>query len=180
MNSSKDIWSEYHHRLLGFINARVDSSDSEDILQNVFLKIHEKIDSLKDPEKLESWIYQITRNAIIDYYRTRKPGLELPSWINGTDEEENEVRRELSSCLLPMINDLPEKYRTALYLSEIEGKPQNDVAKLENISLSGAKSRIQRGRALLKKALNECCTIEINNKNQLVSYESKGSGCDPC
>ncbi|MCP5016955.1 MAG: RNA polymerase sigma factor SigZ [Ketobacter sp.] len=180
MNSSNQIWVEYRKKLLGFIRSRVDPDDSEDILQNVFLKVHERIDTLQEQEKLESWLYQITRNSIIDYYRIRTPGLELPDWLNDELDEDNVVRRELSACLAPMIDDLPEKYRTALYVSEIEGKPQVEVAKLENISISGAKSRIQRGRTLLKQALNECCNIEINSKNQLVGYESKEGGCKSC
>lgn len=178
--NSKEIWHEYHKRLLRFIHKRVDSDDSEDIIQNVFLKVHEKIGTLKDPEKLESWLYQITRNSIIDFYRVRKPNLDLPHWVIVESEEDNIVRQELSICLLPMIENLPEKYRNAFYRSEIEGKPQKEVAELEKISISGAKSRIQRGRALLKQAINECCNIVINKRNHLVSYETKGKGCESC
>ncbi|HHC73482.1 MAG TPA: RNA polymerase sigma factor SigZ, partial [Thiothrix sp.] len=80
----------------------------------------------------------------------------------------------------PMVKMLPDKYKKAVQLSEIEGKTQQEVAKLEGISLSGAKSRVQRGRKLLKAILNECCQIEINRRNQPVSYEPKEQTCKIC
>ena len=79
-----------------------------------------------------------------------------------------------------MIEQLPDKYREAIKLSEIEKKTQKEVAELEKISLSGAKSRVQRGRALLKAMLHDCCQIEINKNNQLVSYEKKDKDCKFC
>jgi len=175
MKTTQDIWQEYHNKLSGFIKARVSRDIAEDILQDVFLKIHIRIGSLKEDARLESWLYQITRNSIIDYYREKKPTDELPIWFEQEQGREDEIiRQELSSCLTPMIEELPEKYRNAIKLSEIEKKPQKEVAELENISLSGAKSRVQRGRGLLKAMLNNCCQIEINKNNQLVSYEKKG------
>ena len=87
--------------------------------------------------------------------------------------EENTIKKELSLCLEPMINTLPHKYRHALQMSEMENKTQKEVSEKEGISLSGAKSRVQRGRGLLKSMLFDCCQFEMNNKNQVVSYEKK-------
>jgi RNA polymerase sigma-70 factor (ECF subfamily) len=145
------------------------------------MKIHLRIESLKDDTKLESWLYQIARNAITDYYRNRRVSEELPEWIEQPQpEEEESIRQELSACLEPMIRELPDKYRNAIRLSEVENKTQREVAELEGISLSGAKSRVQRGRALLKNMLNDCCQFEINIKNQVVSYEKKEKDCKFC
>ena len=181
MKATDDIWFEYHNKLSVFIKTRVADDVAEDILQDVFIKIHSRIDSLKENTKLESWLYQITRNAVIDYYRSKRPTEQLPDWIKQTQPGEDEIiRQELSSCLAPMIEQLPDKYRVAINLSEIERKTQKEVAELENISLSGAKSRVQRGRALLKSMLHDCCQIEINQNNQLVSYEKKDRDCKLC
>ncbi len=79
-----------------------------------------------------------------------------------------------------MVKELPDKYREAVQLSELENRTQKEVAELENISLSGAKSRVQRGRALLKTMLHDCCQIEINQNNQLVSYERKEKDRKSC
>jgi RNA polymerase sigma-70 factor (ECF subfamily) len=181
MKKTEGIWIEYHNKLSVFLKTRVDSDVAEDILQDVFVKIHDRIDSLKENSKLESWIYQITRNAVIDYYRSKRPTADLPDWLEETKSDEDEtIRQELSSCLAPMIEELPDKYREAVKLSEIERKTQKEVAEQENISLSGAKSRVQRGRALLKVMLHDCCKIEINKNNQLVSYEKKDKDCKYC
>jgi RNA polymerase sigma-70 factor (ECF subfamily) len=181
MKAIEDIWFEYHNRLSVFIRTRVPKDVVEDILQDVFVKIHTRIDSLKKITKLESWLYQITRNAVIDYYRSRRPTENLPDWIEQPQSDENKIiRQELSLCLAPMIEQLPDKYRVAINLSEIERKTQSEVAELEKISLSGAKSRVQRGRALLKSILHDCCKIEINKNNQLVSYEKRDRDCKFC
>lgn len=182
MSNTEDIWNKYNSNLLAFVKSRVGGKEiAEDILQEAFIKVHEKINTLKDSAKLESWLYQITRNSIVDYYRAKDPKQELPSWVAGSEiEGENIIRRELSGCLASMINELPEKYRLAVQMSEIDGRTQKEVAEKESISLSGAKSRIQRGRNLLKAMLHGCCEIEINSKNQMVSYEKKKNGCGEC
>ena len=154
---------------------------ADDLLQDVFIKVHARIDSLKEDAKLESWLYQITRNTIIDHYRSKRTTEELPDWIEQPQPEEEEViRKELSSCLEPMVKKLPDKYRKAVQMSEIENKTQKEVAELEGISLSGAKSRVQRGRALLKTMLHDCCQFEINKDNQVVSYEKRDQDCKLC
>lgn len=181
MKTIEKIWLEYHNNLLAFIRSRVASDVAEDILQDVFVKLHTQIDSLKDNTKLESWLYQITRNAVIDYYRSKKPIEKLPDWIGETQSGENEnTRQELSSCFESMITHLPDKYRVAINLSEIKGITQKEVAKLENISLSGAKSRVQRGRTLLKNMLFDCCQIEVDHNNNLISCEKKDGTCKFC
>ncbi len=181
MLTTENIWIEYHQKLSSFIKGRISGDMADDLLQDVFLKIHSQLDSLEANTKIESWLYQITRNTVIDYYRSNKRQEELPKWIEQPDlDESTTIRQELSSCLEPMISQLPDKYREAIQLSEIEGKTQKEVSVKENISLSGAKSRVQRGRSLLKSMLNDCCQIETNKKNQLVSYDSKNQDSDCC
>jgi RNA polymerase sigma-70 factor (ECF subfamily) len=182
MNMIEEIWNKYHSNLLAFIRKRINDNDAaEDILQDIFVRVHSRIDTLENKSKLESWLYQITRNAIIDFYRTHKSIEELPAWLKQPQIGKEETnRRELSSCLAPMIQQLPEKYRDAVQLSEIEGNTQKEIAEKENISLSGAKSRVQRGRSLLKTMLHDCCKLEINTMNQIVDYDKKNDDCKLC
>jgi RNA polymerase sigma-70 factor, ECF subfamily len=182
MNKIDEIWDEYHSKLLSFIRKRIGDKDSaEDILQDIFVRVHSKIDTLENRSKIENWLYQITRNAIIDYYRSRKPMEAVPDWLAQPEvSREEQNRLELASCLTPMIQRLPEKYRRAVQLSEIEGNTGKEVAERENISLSGAKSRVQRGRALLKTMLHECCTIETNRMKQIVGYDKNSDDCTSC
>lgn len=181
MKVSERIWHDYHQKLAAFIRSKVSEDVVDDLLQDVFMRIHIHIDSLKDGVKLESWLYQITRNAIIDYYRSRRISEELPEWIEQPHpEEEDIIRKELSSCLQPMVNELPDKYRNAIQLSEIENKTQKEVAEQEGISLSGAKSRVQRGRVMLKTMLHDCCQFEMNRENEVVAYAKKNPDCKYC
>jgi RNA polymerase sigma-70 factor (ECF subfamily) len=182
MNTSEKVWQEYHSRLRAFIKSRVsDDAAADDILQNVFLKMHAGLTSLKDATKLQSWLYQIARNAVIDYFRSQKPTVELPDQLLQSETDPGEkVTQELSDCLQPMIQRLPETYRETVILSEIKGLTQKEVARSQGISLSGAKSRVQRGRALLKEMLADCCRLEFDHKGRLCDYERKDKACDAC
>lgn len=183
INNIEPIWKEYHNKLHGFILGRVnDVSTADDILQDVFLRIHSRIDTLREDSKLQSWIYQIARNAIIDFYRKHKPMEELPESLATPGTNGNAAAGEaITGCVLPMIERLPDHYRQAVLLSEIEGKTQKEVAGKQGISLSGAKSRVQRGRSLIKEMLMDVCRFEFDHQGNLIDYRSKkGAGCDTC
>src|SRR5436305_15257847 len=114
--TTEKVWEEFHPKLKQFVLRRIpDEQSSEDVLQDVFLKIHARIDTLRDEEKLQSWIYQITRNAIADHYRHHKATLALPEAIDMPDEpveDANErVVAELASYIKLMVDSLPADYR---------------------------------------------------------------------
>jgi RNA polymerase sigma-70 factor (ECF subfamily) len=182
MNTPEEVWQEYHSRLRAFIKSKIaDDMATDDILQNVFLKIHGGLTSLKDKTKMQSWLYRIARNATMDFYRSKKPAAEFPEWLPHPENDPGEkVMQELSDCLQPMIQKLPEIYREAVVLSEIQGLTLKEVAQVQGTSLSGAKSRVQRGRAQLKEMLAECCRLEFDHGGRLYDYERKGKSCDAC
>ena len=176
------LWQDYHDKLLGFIRSRVESVDvAEDILQDVFIKIQKSLLTLQDTERMESWIYRIVRNAVIDHYRARKAFEEVPQSLAAPEQDEEEqARYEISACLVPMIATLPAPYRDALRLSEIDGLKQKQVAEALGLSLSGAKSRVQRGRAMVLDLLTDCCRFERDHRGAMVGYEPRNSDCSGC
>lgn len=176
----EQIWNEYHSKLYAFIHKRVNNpSLADDIRQEIFLKIHSRIGTLTSANKIHSWIYQIARNTIVDYYRTRKPEAELPESLSAPAPDPGDTaRREIADGLAPMIRRLPAHYRESVMMSEIEGLTQAEVAARQNISLPGAKSRIQRGRLLLKDMLLQCCRFEFDGRGRVLDYEKKK--CDSC
>ena len=182
MDISEKVWQEYHARLRTFIKSRLlNDAATDDTLQNVFLKMHAGLSSLTDETKLQSWLYQIARNAIVDYFRSQQPSVDVHESIPQPETDPGDkVTQELSECLRPMIQLLPETYREAVMLSELQGLTQKEVAKVQGTSLSGAKSRVQRGRALLKNMLDDCCRLEFDHSGRLCDYERKGGGCDLC
>jgi RNA polymerase sigma-70 factor (ECF subfamily) len=182
MDVIESIWKEYHSKLHRFIQSRVgDASIAEDILQEVFTRIYSRIGTIKETSKIQSWIYQITRNAIIDHYRAHKKMEKLPESLSTPEmDPSDKTRQEITDCFVPMIERLPNHYRQALMLSEIEGLTQKEVAIRQGMSLSGAKSRIQRGRSMLKDMLLKCCRFEFDHRGNVIDWEEKGSHCDKC
>jgi RNA polymerase sigma-70 factor (ECF subfamily) len=180
-----EIWHMYRVPLHRFIQQRVgEASVADDILQEVFLRVLTRIETLHDPQKLRSWLYQITRHAIIDYYRTQQTWDGLPDELMApTADDAAHARQDLAHCLLPLMHSLPDTYREALMQSEIEGFPLKHVAAEQGLSLSGAKSRIQRGRALLRAALTRCCQVACDHRGTIVEYTPGGTcratGCTP-
>ena len=175
------IWKDHHDQLLNFIHKRVkDKAESEDILQDVFVKILTKIDTLKDTSKLQSWIYQMTRNAIADYFRKKTNPEETDIQEEINDEEEQNAMHEAAGWIGYYIEALPENYRDALVLYEMKGYSQKEIAERMGISYVNARSRIQRGRQLLKKNLTDCCVFNVDAYGNIIEYNPRPKGCENC
>jgi|SRR4030095_1230916 len=160
--------------LKSFIYSRVnDKHLAEDILHDVFLKAHSNIDKLRDSAKLESWIYRIARNAIIDHYRSKKPAEELERIDIKDTKEELSAIKKLEPSVRKFIKNLPLKYREALILTEYKGLSQAELAKRLNLSLPAAKSRVQRAKKLLKEMFLECCHFEFDKFGTVIDYHPK-------
>lgn len=178
MEPVTDLWQEHKSRLRRYIAGRVRGSDAvDDILQDVFLKAHISLHTVKSPGSVTAWLFRIAANAIADHYRSEKPWTDLPEELAAVEPEANYVA-ELATCLRPLMADLPETYRSALFLSELEGLPQKEVARRLGISLSGAKSRVRRGREKLRQRLLACCDIETGRSGVIIGYERRDNRCD--
>jgi RNA polymerase sigma-70 factor (ECF subfamily) len=173
------VWNDVASKLRGYVRTRVrDHASAEDILQDVFLKAHTRIGQLQSPEKLEGWLFLIARNAVIDHYRKTKPTEKLPAEIAAeADEAEFENAEELRAASRRMIEQLPAPYGEALMLTEFKGLTQKQLAERLGISLSGAKSRVQRGRDKLKEALLECCRFEFDRRGRIIDCTPRNSDC---
>ena len=181
-NGVVTAWQEYRSALHRFILKRVrDNEAAEDIVQEVLLKAYAKQGTLKESSKLRPWLYQITRNAIIDYYRSQKPAEALPEEFIREDavEDDDRAQRELARCIVALLDQVPDRYRHVLRLVEFEGATQREVASRLGLSLSGAKSRVQRGRKMLREVLVKCCRVELDRRGGVVNYEAR-EGCDGC
>lgn len=171
------LWLDYQKALTGYIRSRVKDTDaSDEIMQEVLMKIYNACCSDREIQKLDSWLFQIANHAIVDYWRRQKKFTdEMPE---RSQEEENQVWRELAEYVEPLINLLPEKYARPLYLSDIEGVRQADIAEQLNLGLSAAKSRIQRAREMLQKEIQTCCTMETDASGNVIGFSVKES-CEP-
>jgi RNA polymerase sigma-70 factor, ECF subfamily len=168
MDKSKKIeslWKSMNSGLKSFIISKVkDEEAAKDILQEVFIKVHDNIDSLKNNEKLQSWIYQITRNQIIDHFRenTKKLNANEINLSLLTPAVPGRFMEEAIRDMVKMIDELPPEYCEALCLTGLEGMSQKEFAEKLGISYSGAKSRVQRARVMLKDIMMKCCHYEFD------------------
>ncbi len=175
------FWRTYRTTLYRFILIRVkDPGMAEDIVQDVLIKVYERLNTLQDQEKILSWMYQITRNVIVDYYRKQRPKEDIDEAVMAKEIDiEEDVEKKLAQCILPMVNQLPSNYQQAIKMAEFDGLTQKEIAQKQGLSLSGAKSRIQRGRKLIKKMLLECCRVELDHRGGVINYEPDNK-CENC
>jgi len=175
--TTEEVWKEFSDRLRSFIRARVASdADADDLLSDVFVKVHTRIDTLRDDQRVAPWLYQITRNTLIDSYRRRHVYTELVD-LPEPGEPESDAEKAIASDLRGMVDDLPDMYREALVLTEFEGLSQVQMADRLGLSVSGAKSRVQRARGMLRDELLACCHFEFDRRGNLIDFTPRRACC---
>jgi RNA polymerase sigma-70 factor (ECF subfamily) len=131
------------------------------------VRVHRGLPQLRDDDRLSPWVYRIARNAIVDHARARKPtgdGEDAVAW----DEDEDDAAQDVARALALFVTALPSPYREAITLTELEGRTQREAAEMVGISLSGMKSRVQRGRARLRAMLESCCEIALDVRGRVI------------
>lgn len=177
--STEEIWNRFCCELEQFIKNRVnDKTVADDLLQEIFIKIHLKKDSLKESNKLTAWVYQIARNVIIDYYRQRKPefaGNEFPEQVE--TESDEQVRISFNQCIMPFVEKLEPKYKDAFLQTSFGHLSQKEYAEKLQISYSGAKSRVQRARKMVKDLFLACCPVICDKYGNIIDGGKCGCTC---
>ena len=176
---TEQIWKEFNKQLLGFIKTRINDDEiANDILQEVFIKIHRNINSVKDNEKITNWVYQITRNSIIDFYRNKKNKSVFTDLNNILPQEIKVQNSDFSKCIIPFIKQLPNKDQEILNKVSFGGISQKEYAEQYNLSYSATKSRVQRAREKLKMAFVNCCDIKTDKYGNIISHTKRK--CSDC
>ena len=176
---------DLEQKLRPFVSRRVPPSDLDDVMQDVFLRIERGLPSLRDEDRFIPWLYTVARSAIIESHkqRSRHDAVDIaavgePEAIACDGAEPTALEQELAGYLLGYITQLPSPYREALTMTEIEGMTQKSAADALGISLSGMKSRVQRGRERLRELFEACCRIGVDARGRVVDCEPRDpSGC---
>ena len=150
------IYTEYSGKVMGYIRARIRSSaDAEDIHSEVFEKILRKIEDFDETKaSLNTWIFTITRNTVIDHFRRTKPSEELDENLSDNVElDEDLLNSETLSELAAALKRLPEQMRDIIVLRYYDGKPLTEIAELMNLSYGAVKLRHQNAVLMLRQAL---------------------------
>jgi RNA polymerase sigma-70 factor (ECF subfamily) len=178
-----EIWLKFSHPVKDFIRNQTHNADvTDDILQEVFIKIHQNLHLLRNEERVSGWVFQIARNTILNYFRTQKKHLENQEFHQRETEgesyfKENNLNEIVGIWLEEFKKDLAPKYQEALQLVDIEGITQVELAHRLGISISGAKSRVQRGREQLKQKLIDCCPVKTDQYGNILEIENKDGSC---
>ena len=168
-----EIWEDYKSSLLGYIQKRVNNNDdAKDILQEVLLKCYQFCSKGKTVLHLKSWLYKITQNTIIDFYK--KANKNMPFDIDPIYEEnEQSLIGEASEYVKALLKLLPEEYAIPLFMYDLEEFDQKTISEKLNLTLPNTKARIQRGRVKLKERFLECCNVAFDDKGEMISFDIK-------
>ena len=187
---TEPMWREVIAQLRAFVRRRIADPDrADDLVGDILLRIHQNLGSVDDQERLAHWVSRVARNAVIDEYRraarAREQLLATPAdtaAVEATDvgRRIRTMRRACSTscrrCLRPLLAGLPAEQRRAVEMIDLDGMPQAGAARQENVSLSGMKSRVQRGRRRLAELLGQCCTLTLDARGVPMDYE-RAPGC---
>ena len=166
--STTQIWNQFSDRIYTFIMLQVNDEEiAKDLLQEVFIKIHTKLDSLNDQSALSSWMFAVTRNTIFDYYRQKKTRQKEQAVLTDNAHlfEDEDLNVFCEACLHLFVDELPENYKEAILATDLGELSQKEYAQQIGVSYSGLKSRVQRGRAQLNEHFKECC-LATNSKGE--------------
>jgi RNA polymerase sigma-70 factor (ECF subfamily) len=179
---TEQMWQEVMVQLRTFVRRRIaDPQRAEDIVGDILLRIHQTVGSVHDRERLTQWVSRVAHNAIIDEYRRggRRREQLTPTIEDAAIDADGEsvtVPYELAGCLRPLLAGLPPEQRRAVEMVDLDGMPQADAAHREDVSVSGMKSRVQRGRRRLAELLGRCCALTLDARGVPMDY-TPAPGC---
>lgn len=173
---------EYRDSLKAFLTSKVsDPADVDDLLQELLLKTHKNIHTIKSNDSVKPWLFQVANRTIIDFYRKKAKSRDLePGDLWYEEENGDEAQQELSRCIEPFIKSLPTGMAELLTAIELQGQSQKDYAKAAGISYSTLKSRVQKARRELRETFEQCCHFDLDTHGNIIDYEVKSADCKSC
>lgn len=167
--------AEFSTKLRAFVRRRVrDDATADDLTQETLLKVFRSRAALRDGQRFEAWLYRIARTTLIDHHRRARPTEELPAALASEPADEvTHLREAVIISTRRFLEELPEAYREPVRLAELEGLPLAKIALRMELSLTAVKSRVQRGRTLLKKKLQDCCRFEFDRHGKIIGWERR-------
>lgn len=172
-------------RLRRFVARRVPAADVDDVLQDVWVRMQRGLGALRDDERFTAWLFRIARSAVAEHGRARArhplpAGADLAEAPAEPDDDERAAATALSGCVAGFVAELASPYREALTLVELEGLSAREAAGRAGVSVSGMKSRVQRGRAQLRALFEKCCEIQLDARGKVTEYEARAAPRTAC
>jgi RNA polymerase sigma-70 factor (ECF subfamily) len=161
-----------------FIRRRAHESHVDDLVQEVFLRMQEHAGELREDERIAAWAFRIARNVVVDHHRRGHARGSREKLTADESESSANVNEIVAGWLRPMLALLPDEYAQALELVELEEVSQKDYAARAGLSISGAKSRVQRARTMLEGIVRACCDLEQDTRGNVIGFTRRADGSD--
>ncbi len=174
MLTGLNIKTDFDKKIADIVCRKVKDWDyCQDLQQEIYLKIMINLPKISQADNISAYLVRLTNNTIIDYYR-KKERLPVQQELSEqvADEVTSKPDRSLQladCCLRPIIESLPVIYRDALVWVELEGLSHLQFAEKVGITLTNAKSRVQRAKEKLKLAILQCCNYQFDTYGNVVS-----------
>lgn len=177
----ENVWQEYRAKLKAFLHTKVSNpADVDDLLQEILIKTHQHLGTLRAKDKLKPWLYALADNVIIDFYRQQGRQRSYSKEELWYEENPLLIQQEMSECIEPIIKALPQEVSDLLVAIDLQGRSQKVLALELGVSYSALKSRVQRGRLQLRSVFESCCDLELDRHGNVIDYQTKAGACDRC
>lgn len=184
LNTLLPAWSRHEAELRHWLAARLPvRSEVDDVLQDVFLKAMtqaRRFDSIEHPR---AWMYEIARNTLIDRLRAVRAHEPLPDHLDelpAPADAAETVDALAQACLPRVLSELSVDDREAITLCDLEGMPQAEFARLKSLSLSAAKSRVQRARQRMRERMTQACQVRFDGAGRVDDFVPREPLRDAC
>ncbi len=166
-----NAWSACAAELLGYLRHRVKHiEDAEEVRQEVFIKAMRQGPQFCRIDNPRAWLFQVARNTLADRLRVAREHLSLPDDLVAPQGDEPSPVDDLSQCLPRVLSELSATDRQAIRFCDIAGGSQQELADLLGLSLSGAKSRLQRARQHLREKMESGCQVRYDEAGTVCSF----------
>lgn len=163
-------WSTHAAELHNWLRKHLAGEDADDLLQEVFIKMLKQGRAFCAVDNPRAWLFQVARHTLIDRQRGSRDAVPLPEELSAPTESDPAEIDRLTQCLPRVLSELAEADRLAIVLCDIEGQPQQVLAERLGISLSGAKSRLQRARLRLRQQLECACKVRFDEQGAICGF----------
>ncbi|WP_432474491.1 RNA polymerase sigma factor SigZ [Amphritea sp. HPY] len=180
------VWQEYRTAIKSFLHSKVaEPDDVDDLLQEILIRTHNNIHTLKNATSVKAWLFTLANNVIIDFYRARAKTRGREQALGADDlwygeQNESDFRQGLSACVKPFVQALPQHSSELLTAIDLQGRSQMELAAEQGISYSTLKSRVQKGRQELRRLFEQCCSFELDVQGNLIGCDTKTGRCGSC
>ncbi|MBA4373705.1 MAG: RNA polymerase subunit sigma-24 [Thermodesulfovibrio sp.] len=175
----QDIYNAFYDKIRRYLTRLVGESEAEDLTQEVFLKASRALHRFEGKSQVSTWLFRIATNTALDRLRNKSgrntvlgddlyDSTEEAEWAveQAASPEQAVIQKEMNHCIRNVVETLPENYRVALSLSELEGFSNKEIAEITGASIETVKIRLHRARQELKQKLSLQCDFYRNEQNE--------------